>query len=222
MIQIGTRTTVVDKRVRSGPGTAGPHKDDGGRFEPPDDQYQPEKYRIGIWVGIVGIMMLFIALTSAYIVRQTKGLATAEEWRPIQMPQMLWLNTALILASSLTLELARRCLKMAYYKAFVRLLILTVLLGFGFLAGQIMAYRQLAAQGIYLSTNPHSSFFYLLTGLHGIHLLGGIMALCYVTIRGLQYSYGPAKRAGVDAAAIYWHFMDGLWVYLFLLLFFWR
>jgi cytochrome c oxidase subunit 3 len=109
-----------------------------------------------------------------------------------------------------------------------------LLLGFGFLASQLLAWRELVGQGIYLATNPHSSFFYLLTGLHGLHLLGGILGLSYLALRARRESgaafdvAGAAgnrarkRRASVDAIGLYWHFMDGLWVYLFALLFLWR
>ena len=99
---------------------------------------------------------------------------------------------------------------------------MTTLLGVAFLAGQLIAWRQLAGQGIYVDSHPHSSFFYLLTSLHALHLLGGIIALAYITIAGLRLRISLRRRTVVNVTAIYWHFMDGLWVYLFLLLFFWR
>jgi cytochrome c oxidase subunit 3 len=145
--------------------------------------------------------MLFIALTSAYVVR--KGLDPG--WHAIQRPGLLWINTVVLLASSLTIERARRA------GAAARWLLVTLLLGLVFLGGQLVVWSQLSAQGVYLSTNPHSSFFYLLTGLHGLHLAGGIAALSYLVFR-----HRPQL---VDVTAIYWHFMDGLWVYLFVLLF---
>jgi cytochrome c oxidase subunit 3 len=101
-------------------------------------------------------------------------------------------------------------------------------LGALFIALQLLAWRRLVAQGVYLATNPHSSFFYVLTGLHGLHLAGGIMGLGYLIARARRES-GDVKRqakavgaARADAVGIYWHFMDGLWLYLFGLLFFWR
>ena len=105
-------------------------------------------------------------------------------------------------------------------------LLLTGLLGLGFLSSQLFAWRQLVRQGVYLAGNPHSSFFYLLTAAHGLHLLGGILALSYLVIRTRKRRdtvEGEARRAGAtDAVTIYWHFMDVLWIYLFLLLFFWK
>jgi cytochrome c oxidase subunit 3 len=105
-------------------------------------------------------------------------------------------------------------------------LLLTLLLGLGFLASQLFAWRQLAAQGLYISTHPHSSFFYVLTGTHGVHIAGGLLALVFLwrrSQRPLDDAGLIAKRqAAADAVAIYWHFMGALWIYLFLLLFLWR
>jgi cytochrome c oxidase subunit 3 len=99
-------------------------------------------------------------------------------------------------------------------------------LGAAFVVSQLLAWRQLVRQGVYVATNPHSSFFYLLTATHGIHLMGGLIALVYLLLRTRRLDTGEralANRSAVaDAVSLYWHFMDGLWIYLFLLLFFWR
>jgi cytochrome c oxidase subunit 3 len=184
--------------------------------------FSPARYRLGMWVALAAIGMMFTALTSAYIVRAASG----DDWRPIAMPQILWLSTGLILVSSFTFESARRALKHGQDKTYSRWLLLTVLLGVGFLASQLIAWRQLVAQGVYVATNPHSSFFYLLTGAHGVHLIGGILALDFLLFRTWRKTVGEyateRRRATADAVALYWHFMDGLWIYLFLLLFMWR
>ncbi|MGB7925520.1 MAG: cytochrome c oxidase subunit 3 [Pyrinomonadaceae bacterium] len=187
----------------------------------------PVGYRrgvVGMWVALSGILMLFTALTSAYIVRA--GLS--DDWRPLMMPRVLWLSTALILASSASFEVARRCLKRGSEQAYRYWLLATVVLGVSFLGSQLLAWRQMVAGGIYIATNPHSSFFYALTGTHGLHLLAGILALDYLLLRAwrprpLSRSAALTKRqTAADVVAIYWHFMGGLWVYLFLLLFVWR
>jgi cytochrome c oxidase subunit 3 len=178
----------------------------------------------GMWVALSGILMLFTALTSAYIVRA--GLS--DDWRPLVMPRMLWLSTALILASSISLEVARRCLKREREQAYSRWLLLTVALGVGFLAAQMLAWQELVAQGIYIATNPHSSFFYVLTATHGAHLLVGIIALDYLLLSHWRPRRLPREevllkqQTAVDVVGIYWHFMGGLWVYLLILLFLWR
>lgn len=180
------------------------------------------KYRTGMLVALAGVMMMFTALTSAYIVRA----AGATDWKPIAVPDLLWFSTALILMSSVTLEFARTALKRDDQSAYSRLLLVTVLFGLGFLGAQLLAWRQLVSQGLYLSSNPHSSFFYLLTAMHGLHLLGGIFALDYLLLHSWRKQapeqIGARRSAAAGAVAIYWHFMGGLWVYLFLLLFLWR
>ncbi len=181
-----------------------------------------DRYRIGMWVALAAILMMFTALSSAYIVRA----ASANDWVPLQMPRLLWLSTALIIVSSMTLEFARRRLKSGQHHLHKQLLALTVLLGFGFLVSQLFAWRQLARQGIYIATNPHSSFFYLLTATHGLHLLGGLAGLLYLTLRSRLRTDADLAvvkaQAQTDAVTLYWHFMDGLWIYLFFLLFVWR
>jgi len=195
----------------------------GGSRRGGDSQgFSPARYRLGMWVGLAAIAMMFTALTSAYIVRAASG----DDWRPLAMPRILWLSTGLILASSFTFEAARRALKRGLDSVYSRWLLLTVLLGLGFLASQLIAWRQLVAQRVYVATNPHSSFFYLLTGAHGVHLIGGILALDFLLFRTWRKTGGAyaneRRRAAADAVSLYWHFMDGLWIYLFLLLFLWR
>jgi cytochrome c oxidase subunit 3 len=108
----------------------------------------------------------------------------------------------------------------------MRWLLVTVLLGIGFLASQLFAWKQLARQGVYLASNPHSSFFYLLTAAHAVHLIGGLLALIFLWARSRLHADAvkvtPSRQAAADAVTIYWHFMDVLWIYLFLLLFLWR
>ncbi|HEX8493197.1 MAG TPA: cytochrome c oxidase subunit 3 [Pyrinomonadaceae bacterium] len=209
-----------DPKKLGGNGSRGPKGSGGdGGFSPQDS---PERYRIGMWIALASILMLFTALTSAYIVRA----GTGNDWRPIAMPRMLWVSTAVILLSSVTISIARRALKRKDHAAYKRWLLLTVVLGLSFLATQLLAWRQLVAQQVYVATNPHSSFFYLLTAVHGVHLLGGIFGLDYLLLRTWRKTSdakSEAKReAAAGAVALYWHFMDGLWVYLFLLLFLWR
>jgi cytochrome c oxidase subunit III len=180
------------------------------------------RYRIGMWVALAAILMMFTALTSAYIVRA----ASANDWKPLTMPRILLLSTALIMVSSVTLEAAKRKFKDVASNAHRIWLGITVALGLGFLGSQLLAWRQLVRQGIYVATNPHSSFFYLLTATHGVHLLGGLIALVFLTLRtraSRDNERAFAKgQAAADSVTLYWHFMDALWIYLFLLLFFWR
>ena len=185
-------------------------------------QVEPlDRYRTGMWVALAAVLMMFTALTSAYVVRA----GTWNDWRPIAMPRLLWVSTAVITLSSLAFEVARRSLKAGRTAAFKRWLLVTVVLGLGFLASQLTIWRELSAAGIYLASNPHGSFFYVLTGAHGLHLLGGILFLDYLLLRTWRSNGadGASKRLAVtNTAALYWHFMFGVWIYLFLLLFLWR
>jgi cytochrome c oxidase subunit 3 len=204
------------------PGSGG-----GGEDWPPgftqEDAAQPNKYRIGIWVALASILMLFMALTSALVVRQSPALNGGHhDWIPIRVPSVLWINTVVLVVSSVTIEIARRALAHNNFDKLKRWIVVTTLLGVVFLTGQVMAWRELSAQGIYVNSHPHSSFFYLLTSLHALHLLGGVIALGYVTMNAMRMRIGIKQRTAVGVTTVYWHFMDGLWVYLFVLLFFWK
>lgn len=179
-------------------------------------QSRKRNYRIGMWLALASISMMFTGFTSAYIL----GRGTNNLWQPINPPNFLWINTLVLLASSLTVELGRRATKASELKYWITV---TCLLGITFLAGQLWTWKLLVNQGIYLAGNPHSSFFYLLTGVHGLHLFGGILALLYLTVRSWLFSSTLTQEDAVlSSTALYWHFMDGLWIYLLILLFFWR
>ena len=203
-----------------GPGGGGPGGEGGG--EGPR-RFSAERYRLGVLVAIASILMMFTALASALIVRS--GLHTTKDWQGGQMPTFVYVSTGLIVLSSLTFMRAKASLRHSEEAGYQLWLTVTLLLGLGFLAAQVLAWRQLVAAGVYLASNPHSSFFYVLTGLHAIHLLGGILALAYLhwfARRGAGPEADLKRRALTDVVGIYWHFMDVLWVFLFLLLFFWR
>ena len=170
-------------------------------------------YQTGMWMALAAIIMLFAAFTSAMVVR--KGLSN--DWVATVLPRILYVNTALLLASSVTLEISRRSLTSGMGQRFALWLYATVVLGLAFVGGQLMAWRELGERGVYLATNPSSSFFYLLTATHGVHLLGGIAALAYVALKARSIALGQKKRTAVDVAALYWHFMDGLWIYILIL-----
>jgi cytochrome c oxidase subunit III len=216
---------VVNVGVGGGPRPKngnGFHRNGGGSGDDEPFRFSPARYRLGAWLAISSILMLFVALTSAYIVRS----ASATDWQGFAVPKVLWLSTVLILISSITIEISRRFLKQKSDSGYGRWLAITTVLGLGFLGSQVIAWRQLARQGIYMASNPYSSFFYLFTAAHGLHLLGGLCALGYLLARKGTYRHtldGELRRIGAaDAVAIYWHFMDVLWVGLFLLLMFWK
>jgi cytochrome c oxidase subunit III len=186
---------------------------DGGR-SPEDRPPAPTTSLVGVGALLAAVTMLFIAFTSAYLARRQE-----DGWLPIAVPPVLWLTTAMLLASSATLERARSRIARGDALGFRRGLSVTAALGVLFVLGQLVAWRQLSAQGLYLASTPHSAFFYLLTGAHGLHLLGGLGALGVVLLRAQGGAYTPRDHAGVRVFALYWHFMDGLWLYLFALLF---
>ncbi|MGB2626436.1 MAG: cytochrome c oxidase subunit 3 [Candidatus Acidiferrum sp.] len=173
--------------------------------------------RSGIWLGLFTITMSFAAFTSALFVREGTS-----DWGHIVLPSILYFNTLVLLGSSGTIEISRRYLSGGRLidaeksRQGTLWLLLTLILGIAFCVGQFMAWQQLRAQGLYLSTNPNSSFFYVLTFMHVLHLLAGIAVLTYLTGRVLA-SHTTFRRSLFDNAAIYWHFLGVLWVYLFVL-----
>lgn len=194
-----------------GPGGEGRSRDDRGGDRPGSPGAPARPHTTGIWLALAAILMFFAALTSSLVVRRS----ASTDWVSFPMPRVLWLNTVILLASSGTLELARRARSRGSTRSFGRFWGMTTALGVAFLVGQLVAWRQLAAAGVYVATNPSSSFFYVLTGAHGVHLVGGVLALAYVFSR---QRLAATILGGVQVSAIYWHFMGGLWVYILLLL----
>jgi cytochrome c oxidase subunit 3 len=145
------------------------------------------------------VVMLFTAFAAAYLERSSAN----AEWRTVALPQLLWLTTGILLASSVTVELARRKRSRAW-------LVATLVLGFAFLAGQLGAWFELRGEGVFLPTNAYASFFYILSGVHGVHIIGGLVAL----------AVAARKPAVLDLCAGFWHFMGAVWLYvLFVLVF---
>jgi cytochrome c oxidase subunit III len=201
----------------NGGGFRGPIPDRGELRSVKD--FSGEPARTGVWVGLAAIAMTFAALTSALYVRE--GAST--DWHHIVLPPILWFNTLALVASSIALEVARRRVA-----AFMRgretsrstpmfWLELTMLLGVVFVVGQYLAWLNLRAQGLYLPTNPNSSFFYLLTGVHLVHVLGGLGGLSRVILK-MRNPARVLRRSTLDATSYYWHFMGTLWLYLLLVL----
>jgi len=171
----------------------------------------------GLWVLLAASTMVFAAFTSAMVVR--RGLS--DDWASTPKPPILFLNTAVLLLSSAALDMARRALKAGARERFNTWWTTGTVLGFLFLGGQTIAWLQLKDAGVFISTNPSSSFFYVLTACHAFHLLGGLCALLYVDVQALRLRLGPAKRTAIDISAIFWHFLDGLWLYLMVLFYVW-
>jgi len=171
----------------------------------------------GLFVLIAASTMVFAAFTSAFVVRR----GMSDDWASLPKPPVLFVNTAVLLVSSVVLDLSRRALKSGNRSRFNLWWTLATALGILFLVGQAYAWRLLKDAGFFVSTNPASSFFYVLTASHAFHLLGGVTALVYVDIQALRLRLGPAKRTAIDVTAIFWPFLDGLWVYLMVLFYVW-
>jgi cytochrome c oxidase subunit 3 len=168
--------------------------------------------RFGLWLFLGTVSMLFIGFTSAYLVRRAGA-----DWVPLRPPSLVWWNTTALLASSVALEAARRRLRAWAPVDAMRWVMATGALGLLFAVGQLAAWRALAARGLYLDTNPHHSFFYVLTGVHLVHLGGGLVWFGVVLARMRALAYTPGED-GLGLFATYWHFLAGLWVYLLMLL----
>jgi len=213
--------------------------DDGRSGDLPDFGARLRWARLGLICGVATVGMVFVSLTSAYVFR--RGLPTFDgtlnsyvrDWGNVELPwALLGINTAVLLLSSFTMELARR--KAARQAALAPVssipgislgeernlpwLGITVVLGLAFLVGQWLAWGELHNRGFYVDTNPSSSFAFLLTIAHAVHLGGGILALVWAARASLLRKPLESQRIVVDITAWYWHFMGLLWVYVFLLL----
>jgi len=169
-----------------------------------------------MWVVIAAVVMMFACLSSAYII-----LSLGTERAPVSMPAMFYFSTGIILWSSFTIETAKRSLKHGNGSRYLSWVVITLVLGLVFLAAQLLGWRELAAQGVYFVGHPHSSFFYFFTGAHGVHLLGGIAGLLYLAIRAARTRKlvaGVPSLTAAELGSLYWHTMDALWIWLFLLL----
>jgi cytochrome c oxidase subunit 3 len=208
---------IIEKKGGGGGGTAPPAGGDGGGGDDgkmrPNRRVSPGRYYTGIAIAIISVLMFFMALASAFLVR--KG---GPDWVPVQIPWLLWVNTVVLLASSGTLELARKRLAQADVDGFKRFWLVTTILGVIFLVGQVVAWRILVGQGIYLASNPASSFFFIFTGAHGLHLLGGVAGLIYVARRNFDKAK-VTRTVAAEVTSYYWHFMDGLWLFLLALMY---
>ena len=232
-------TTPIDDIGHRPPAPPAGGGDEGRGGDQPNYGARLRRARLGLICCIATVCMVFISLTSAYVVRQ--GLPTFEgtsntyvrDWGSVELPWLLLaINTVILLASSVTMELARRAAARQAALAPVQSipgislgdekhypwLGMTVILGFAFLAGQWMAWTELHSRGFYVNTNPSSSFAFLLTIAHAVHLFGGVLALLWAASASLLHKPIEAKRIAVDITAWYWHFMGVLWIYVFALL----
>jgi cytochrome c oxidase subunit III len=174
-------------------------------------------FKILLWLSMVSMVMMFAGLTSGYIVRQAEG-----NWLVFELPRIFYLSTVFIVLSSISMQWAFNSVKKDNLKQLRTGLIITLGLGLAFCFTQFTAWSELVNLGIFFTGNPSGSFLYVLTGLHLAHLVGGIIYLMIITARSLQDRYNSSRFLPVELCTIFWHFLDGLWVYLFVFLLFIR
>ena len=229
----GGRRPPTDKRTGGG-GDPENWNDRRRRRSGPRDRL--DRLRLGLFFGLSAVFMFFVAIVSIFFVAQGTVNVDAHgdlvnQWLPTAIPRILWLNTAILLLSSLTVEIARRHMfrEMDVMDEWLGLgkptsrsampwLAATIVLGIAFVAGQFTGWRQLGLHHVFYNTSPSSHYFFLITGIHGLHLLAGIVALIAAFIGLIVAKQVELRQILVDLAAWYWHSMGALWVVLFALL----
>src|SRR6185312_3604156 len=175
--------------------------------------------RFAIYVGMVASTMTFVAMIAAMFVR--RGLATNNDWHRMPIPPLLWWNTVALLLSSLAVDLGRRALRAGSRPRFRRYWLTGTALGVYFLIGQAINWRFLVNHGFYMRNNPASAFFYILTMAHAAHVVGALGALVYVSSRTMFFPAIPLNRTVMEVSAIFWHFLDVMWLLLMAIFAFW-
>lgn len=171
----------------------------------------PKKF--ALWLFMISILMIFAALTSAYIVRAGEG-----NWLEFDLPVAFWYNSAIILVSSFTMHWAYLSAKRDNLEAMKVALSITALLGIAFLVGQWLAWKQLVSSEVYLVGNPSGSFVYVFSGVHGLHIVSAIVFVIVVLFATFRYKIHSRSMTRIEMCATYWHFLDGIWLYLFIFL----
>ncbi|PIQ48472.1 MAG: cytochrome oxidase subunit III [Cytophagales bacterium CG12_big_fil_rev_8_21_14_0_65_40_12] len=171
----------------------------------------PKKF--AMWLFIVTVIMIFAAFTSAHIVRQASG-----NWLEYDLPSLLWSTSAIILLSSASMHWAYLSAKRDEFQKVKIALAITFVLGIMFLVGQFLAWGQMVDAGVFFVGNPAGSFLYVFTGLHGFHLIAGVIYLLYLLISSLRLKVHSKNMLNMEMCATFWHFLGGLWIYLFIFL----
>ena len=204
---------VISQQRRRGAILPPPPSDFDGGSVSSESSFPISKGYLATWILMTAVIMLFAGLSSAYIV-----LRGVPEWQNITVPRLAWANTIVLFASSIAIEFARAAVRRNQSGAVLQWLGVSGVLGLGFLAGQFAVWRQLVNAGVYLSTTIHSSFFYVLTGAHALHLAGGMIGLIVVLRKAFANQLTAGNHESLRVWALYWHFMDVVWIYCFLLL----
>jgi cytochrome c oxidase subunit 3 len=166
--------------------------------------------KLGLYVFLAVITSLFSLFISAYMMRMNLG-----DWRPLSEPDLLWLNTGVLMLSSIALQWAHVSAKGESPKGVRNALLAGGFFAFAFMGGQLLAWQELIATGYFAQSNPANAFFYLITGLHAVHLIGGLVAWSMATIKLMGGAEVSKIRASIELCAIYWHFLLVVWVILF-------
>lgn len=182
-------------------------------MEEPQQTLSMHPKKFALWLFIVTVVMVFAAMTSAYIVRQSDG-----NWLVFDIPQTLWISSGIILLSSITMHWAYISARKDNFGSLKLAMSLTAALGIAFLVGQYESWKELVNMGVYFVGNPAGSFMYVFTGLHGLHLISGVIFLIVVLVNTFRYKVHAKSMVQMEMCATYWHFLDGLWLYLFLFL----
>ncbi len=242
-LKVGAAETTVEKKIRlkklaglssgfggnSGKGSGGGGNNNGGDnnknydYLGDTERNSSDKFRVGMWFLLLVVLMTFGGLIGAYIVLAANN---ALEWKPFNLPPQIWFSTFLIFASSVTFTIAQKLLKSEKQTKAKNWLLATTVLGAVFIASQILVWLELVQRGIYMASNPYAGFFYILTAVHALHVIGGICALGYMVLRTWHETVSDdelaIRKSVSNVVGWYWHFMGGLWIVLFLLLGFWK
>jgi cytochrome c oxidase subunit 3 len=235
-MKAGTVDPVLDRnsvselrlsRGGSGGGKGNNGGGDNGHDQPNQDDFvnagSPDKARIVTWFLLLAVLMTFGGMIGAYVVIATNG---AAEWQPFQLPVQTWISTALIIVSSFTYHVAKVAFFRGDYARTKNYLIATTVLGAAFISSQLLVWLALVNRGFYMKGNPYAGFFYILTAVHAVHVIGGIVALGTVLLRTWEPTESRNelwyRRNLTRSVGWYWHFMGALWIVLFILLGFWK
>lgn len=175
------------------------------------NKIHPHKY--SLWIAMGSITMMFIGFTSAYIVKRAQA-----NWKVFELPKIFWVSTAVILLSSVTIQLAVKVFKQRQMGRYRQLITLTAALGVVFAALQVWGFSEMAAHGLKLAGPASVSFIYVIVAMHILHVLGGVVALLVMFFRAYRTNVKVYSPVGIEVAATYWHFVDALWIYLLIFL----
>lgn len=171
------------------------------------NKIHPHKFTL--WVAIASILMMFAGLTSAYIVK-----SNAANWETIETPKQFWYSTIVMLISSVTIQMSLRAFKQREMKKYRMLIGLTALLGIIFIALQWSGFNWMWDNGVRFRGAGQGQFLYIIAGLHGLHVLGGIIALLIMIMKAFTGKVRSYNSVSIEVASSYWHFVDALWIYL--------